>query len=173
MDDYQPDSALLSFADFNRLEQPDKRFPRLSLSSPRTSSSRSRSDPAVAFCREPARPRSARAAVLRGRPECLRIPNVRPGVCPLPIVRRQPEPDATLLVLPSAAGITSGAEELSLVDLQDRVVIVNLSASWCGPRRIEQSNLNAVHALVSNSKVVLISVNVEDTEANAVTLARY
>ncbi len=47
-------------------------------------------------------------------PECDRIPGVRPGVCPLPVAERQPAPDVTLPVLPSDAGLASGAAELSL-----------------------------------------------------------
>jgi thiol-disulfide isomerase/thioredoxin len=100
-------------------------------------------------------------------PECARIPGVRPGVCPLPVAERQPAPDVTLPVLPSDAGLASGVMELSLTDLQGRVVIVNFWASWCGPCRIEQPDLNAVHALLPDTEVVLIGVNIEDSEANA------
>ena len=100
-------------------------------------------------------------------PDCDRIPGVRPGVCPLPVAERQPVPDVTLPVLPSAAGLASGIEQLSLADLQGRVVIVNFWASWCGPCRIEQPDLNAVHALLPDSEVVVIGVNIEDTQANA------
>ncbi len=100
-------------------------------------------------------------------PECDRIPGVRPGVCPLPVTERQPAPDVTLPVLPSDVGLASGVTELSLTDLQGRVVIVNFWASWCGPCRIEQPDLNAVHALLPDTEVVLIGVNIEDTEANA------
>ena len=96
-----------------------------------------------------------------------RIPGVRPGVCPLPVEERQPAPDVTLPVLPSAAGLASGIEELSFADLRGRVVIVNFWASWCGPCRIEQPDLNAVHALLPDTEVVVIGVNIEDTQANA------
>ena len=130
----------------------------------------------------PARPRAAGRRVARllglavfalvlsacaSAPDCDRIPGVRPGVCPLPVAERQPAPDVTLPVLPSAAGLASGVEELSLADLQGRVVIVNFWASWCGPCRIEQPDLNAVHALLPDAEVVVIGVNIEDTQANA------
>ena len=100
-------------------------------------------------------------------PDCDRIPGVRPGVCPLAVAERQPAPDVTLPVLPSSAGLASGIEDLSLADLQGRVVIVNFWASWCGPCRMEQPDLNAVHALLPDTEVVVIGVNIEDTQANA------
>ena len=100
-------------------------------------------------------------------PECDRIPGVRPGVCPLPVADRQPVPDLTLPVLPSDAALAAGDNELSLADLEGRVVVVNFWASWCGPCRIEQPDLNAVDALLPDDEVVLVGVNIEDTEANA------
>ena len=110
------------------------------------------------------------ALVLSGcaaAPDCDRIPGVRPGVCPLPVADRQPAPDVTLPVLKTDAARTAGVTELSLADLQGRVVIVNFWASWCGPCRIEQPDLNQVHALLPDTEVVLIGVNIEDTAANA------
>jgi len=100
-------------------------------------------------------------------PDCDRIPGVRPGVCPLPVADRQPAPDVTLPVLPSDAALAAGVGELSLADLTGRVVIVNFWASWCGPCRIEQPDLNDVHALLPDTEVVLVGVNIEDTQANA------
>ena len=100
-------------------------------------------------------------------PECDRIPGVRPGVCPLPVADRQSVPDVTLPVLPSDAALAAGVTELSLADLEGRVVVVNFWASWCGPCRIEQPDLNAVHDLLPDTEMVLVGVNIEDTEANA------
>ena len=110
------------------------------------------------------------ALVLSGcaaAPDCDRIPGVRPGVCPLPVAERQPAPDVTLPVLQTDAARAAGVVELSLADLTGRVVIVNFWASWCGPCRIEQPDLNQVHNLLPDTEVVLIGVNIEDTEANA------
>lgn len=110
------------------------------------------------------------ALVLSGcaaAPDCDRIPGVRPGVCPLPVAERQLAPDVTLPVLQTDAARAAGVVELSLADLTGRVVIVNFWASWCGPCRIEQPDLNQVHDLLPDTEVVLIGVNIEDTEANA------
>ena len=100
-------------------------------------------------------------------PDCDRIPGVRAGVCPLPVADRQPAPDVTLPVLQTDAALAAGVTALSLADLQGRGVIVNFWASWCGPCRIEQPDLNQVHDLLPDAEVVLVGVNIEDTEANA------
>jgi thiol-disulfide isomerase/thioredoxin len=73
----------------------------------------------------------------------------------------------TLPVLPSDAALAAEMTELSLADLRGRVVVVNFWASWCGPCRIEQPDLNAVYALLPGTEVVVIGVNIEDTQANA------
>ncbi len=112
------------------------------------------------------------AAVLTGcgsAPECERIAGVRSGVCPLPEADRRAVPDLALpvLVTDDTRDAVPASSELSLADLQGRVVIVNFWASWCGPCRIEQPDLNAAWALLPADEVVLIGVNIEDTEANA------
>ena len=107
------------------------------------------------------------AASCASAPDCERIPGVRPGVCPLPVAERAAVPDVPLPVLLSDAAVAAGVTELSLADLTGRVVVVNFWASWCGPCRIEQPDLNAVDALLPHAEVVLVGVNIEDTEADA------
>ncbi len=59
-----------------------------------------------------------------------------------------------------------GRDVLSLAALEGRVVI-NFWASWCGPCRVEQPDLNAAWDLFPADEVVVIGVNIEDTRANA------
>jgi thiol-disulfide isomerase/thioredoxin len=110
------------------------------------------------------------AGACAAAPDCERIAGVRTGVCPLPVEARRPVPDLALPVI-AAEGVDAPAE-LSLADLRGRVVIVNFWASWCGPCRLEQPDLNAAADLLPPDEVVIVGVNIEDTEANALAHLR-
>jgi thiol-disulfide isomerase/thioredoxin len=97
--------------------------------------------------------------------DCDRIAGVRAGLCPIPVEQRSPAP---VDVLP----VVGGDEELSIRDFQGRVVVLNFWASWCGPCRIEQPDLNEAFASLPSDEVAFLGVNIEDAEPNALAHER-
>jgi thiol-disulfide isomerase/thioredoxin len=97
--------------------------------------------------------------------DCERVAGVRAGVCPLPVEERGQAPTLTMPVL-------GADEELSLEDLRGRVVVLNFWASWCGPCRAEQPDLNEAHDLLPADEVAFLGVNIEDSAPSAIAHER-
>ncbi len=93
--------------------------------------------------------------------DCERIAGVREGLCPIPVEDRSAAPVDELPLVED--------EELTatLADLEGRVVVMNFWASWCGPCRVEQPDLNEAFEALPEDEVAFLGVNIEDTRPNA------
>ena len=98
--------------------------------------------------------------------DCDPIPGVRDGLCPIAVEERQPAPVDRLET------VTDEDEEVALSDLEGRTVAVNFWASWCGPCRAEQPDLNEASQALPDDEVAFLGVNIEDTRPNAQAHAR-
>jgi thiol-disulfide isomerase/thioredoxin len=97
--------------------------------------------------------------------DCEPIPGVRPGLCPIPVEERLPAPVEELPVV--------GEDRVLGVDaFAGRVVVLNFWASWCGPCRVEQPDLNEAYELLPADEVAFLGVNIEDAEPNALAHIR-
>jgi peroxiredoxin len=100
------------------------------------------------------------AACSGGAVEGERIDGVRPGVTLPAAADRPAAPDA-------AAPLLDGSGEASVVDYDGQVLVLNFWASWCGPCRVEQPELNEAYARLAGDDVAFLGVAIQDSEANA------
>lgn len=91
-----------------------------------------------------------------------RLPGVRRGICLADPAARPSAPVEERPVLGQDGS-------LSLADHLGDVVVVNFWASWCGPCRSEQPELNDAAAALEDLGVSFVGVNVNDSTANALS----
>lgn len=96
-----------------------------------------------------------------------RIPGVRPGVT-LP-----PPEERPLAPLDTAPVLGGDGEELGVGDFAGEVLVVNFWASWCGPCRAEQPELNDAARELEPLGVAFLGVDLqESSEANGLAHER-
>ncbi len=74
---------------------------------------------------------------------------------------------ATSSPAPALAGETLDGSHTSLADRRGSVVVVNFWATWCGPCRAEQPDLERIHRAYQDRGVEFLGVNERDDPAAA------
>lgn len=106
------------------------------------------------------------ASACTGASETPRIAGVRPGVTLPPPSERPAAPDDVAPVL------GADGEELGVGDFAGKVVVLNFWASWCGPCREEQPELNEAARELGDDVAFLGVALQESSEANALAHER-
>jgi thiol-disulfide isomerase/thioredoxin len=64
---------------------------------------------------------------------------------------------------PEFSGRTVDGQAVSLSDLDEKLVVVNVFASWCGPCRVETPHLVELYNELDRDKVEFVGLNLQET----------
>jgi thiol-disulfide isomerase/thioredoxin len=74
---------------------------------------------------------------------------------------KDPAPAAARLLAPDVGGTTLQGEAFALRDLQGRVVLLNVWATWCEPCRDELPELARLHEALAERGLTVVGLNVD------------
>lgn len=89
------------------------------------------------------------------------------GVLGVSLLRSQQGPVGVGSMAPDFSLTTFEGDQIDMVDLRGKVVVINFWASWCKPCEEEAEELERAYQMMKDRGVVFLGVNYVDTEPEA------